>query len=191
VNEASRDDRDSLVSHDLRNPIRSSDGFEGDEGGGNAVQTSESWFGPIQTAGGADRLAKGLSRMYAAPSCVHARAPEGCARARGESSPGYGCGQVEPLVLLNLITSEVAEDRYFRVSFPGNRPRDSAAPAYFIRVRGPTPFYQPFPPSFSAFLLFSIRLLIISPSRPQMRIRFNAARGEQRATFRSFDSSVF
>lgn len=52
----------------------------------------------------------------------------------------YTYGQVEPLVLLNQITSEVAEDRYFRVSFPGNRPRDSAASAYFICVREPTPF---------------------------------------------------
>lgn len=52
----------------------------------------------------------------------------------------YTYGQVEPLVLLNQITSEVAEDRYFRVSFPGNRPRDSAASAYFICVREPTSF---------------------------------------------------
>jgi hypothetical protein len=52
VNEASRDDRDSRVSHDLRNPIRESDGFGADEGGRNAVQTSESWLGPRQTAGG-------------------------------------------------------------------------------------------------------------------------------------------
>lgn len=51
--------------------------------------------------------------------------------------PYYTYGQVEPLVLLNLITNE---DRYFRVSFPGNRPRDSAASAYFICVREPTPF---------------------------------------------------
>lgn len=60
-------------------------------------------------------------------------------RARGNSAalPRYTYGQVEPLVLLNLITSE---DRYFRVSFPGNRPRDSAASAYFICVREPTPF---------------------------------------------------
>jgi len=103
--------------------------------------------------------------MYAAPSCVHARAHEGCARARGESSPGYGCGQVEPLVLLNLITSEVVEDRYFRVSFPGNRPRDSAALVYFIRVRGPTPFYQPFSPSFSLFPLYPF-FPFVCPSSP-------------------------
>jgi len=63
-----------------------------------------------------------------------------CSRELRATLPVYTYGQVEPLVLLNLITSEVAEDRYFRVSFPGNRPRDSAASAYFICVRGPTLF---------------------------------------------------
>lgn len=88
--------------------------------------------------------------------CVH----EGCARARGGSPPSYSYGQVEPLVLLNLITSEVAEDRYFRVSFPGNRPRDSAASVYFIpRVYAdPDPFL---PPSF--FISLSLLHLAFSP----------------------------
>lgn len=63
-------------------------------------------------------------------------------RARGNSAalPRYTYGQVEPLVLLNLITSE---DRYFRVSFPGNRPWDSAASAYFICVCESTPILPP------------------------------------------------
>lgn len=77
--------------------------------------------------------------LVCAPSLAH----EG-AHARNSTAllhlSYYTYGQVEPLVLLNQITSEVAEDRYFRVSFPGNRPRDSVASAYFICVREPTPF---------------------------------------------------
>lgn len=86
-------------------------------------------------------VAEGPGRRVSVRTLTHT--PEGV-HARNSAvlrhPPCYTYGQVEPLVLLNQITSEVAEDRYFRVSFPGNRPRDSAASAYFICVREPTPF---------------------------------------------------
>lgn len=56
---------------------------------------------------------------------------------------GYRYGQVEPLVLLNLITSGPGGDRYFRVSFPGNRPRDSAARHILYAFRLADPIYNP------------------------------------------------
>ena len=75
---------------------------------------------------------------------------------------GYRYGQVEPLVLLNLITSGPGGDRYFRVSFPGNRPRDSAARHILYAFRLVDPIYNPVHPSVRP----SVRPFVRSSIRP-------------------------
>lgn len=71
---------------------------------------------------------------------------------------GYRYGQVEPLVLLNLITSGPGGDRYFRVSFPGNRPRDSAARHILYAFSLADPIYNP--------VRLFVRPFVHSPGRP-------------------------
>lgn len=124
------------------------------------MQTSESWFLYVcmrETVGvHIHHIAEGPGRCVSVRTLT--RTPGVFTLATSLRCPSrYTYGQVEPLVLLNQITSEVAEDRYFRVSFPGNRPRDSAASAYFICVREPTPL----PPSL--FIRLSVRLPRVQP----------------------------
>ena len=78
---------------------------------------------------------------------------------------GYRYGQVEPLVLLNLITSGPGGDRYFRVSFPGNRPRDSAARHILYAFRLADPIYNPVRLSVRSFVHSSIRPFVQSVPR--------------------------
>ena len=73
---------------------------------------------------------------------------------------GYRYGQVEPLVLLNLITSGPGGDRYFRVSFPGNRPRDSAARHILYAFRLVDPIYNPVHPSVRSSVRPSVRSFV-------------------------------
>lgn len=80
-------------------------------------------------------------------------------RCRGSRGQGYRYGQVEPLVLLNLITSGPGGDRYFRVSFLGNRPRDSAARHILYAFRPADPIYHPV----RSFVPRSLRSFVRSP----------------------------
>lgn len=82
---------------------------------------------------------------------------------------GYRYGQVEPLVLLNLITSGPDGDRYFRVSFPGNRPRDSAARHILYAFGLVDPIYH----SVHSSVPRSLRSFVRSPtSSPRPPARF-------------------
>ena len=79
---------------------------------------------------------------------------------------GYRYGQVEPLVLLNLITSGPGGDRYFRVSFPGNRPRDSAVRHILYAFRLVDPIYNPVHPSVRPSVRPFVRSFVRSSIRP-------------------------
>lgn len=104
---------------------------------------------------------------------------------------GYRYGQVEPLVLLNLITSGPGGDRYFRVSFPGNRPRDSAARHILYAFRLVDPIYNPVHPSVRPSVRSFVRPFVQSVPRSLRSFVRSFARFINRPSLRSRTHTYF